>query len=97
WEEAAKPNDDAVLARDAVLEGSATVAMIDYLLRDTGKTSRELPNIDPSLFLGDASDSPELAAAPLVIRDEMLFPYPAGFAFTQRTLKAWTGWPDLHK
>jgi len=96
WEEAAKPNDDAVLARDAVLEGSATVAMIDYLLRDTGKTSRELPNIDPSLFLGDASDSPELAAAPLVIRDEMLFPYTAGFAFTQRTLKAWTGWPDLH-
>jgi len=32
WEKAARPNDDAELAREAVLEGSAMAAMIDYLL-----------------------------------------------------------------
>src|SRR5690349_5584727 len=37
WEEEVKTNDDAQLARESVLEGSAMVAMIDYLLRSTGK------------------------------------------------------------
>jgi len=97
WEDAAKSNDDALLARDAVLEGSATVAMIDYLLRDTGKSSRDIPNLDPSLLLGDVSDSPELSSAPLVIQDEMLFPYLAGATFSQHVLRAWGGWPGLHK
>ncbi len=97
WEDAVKKDDDALLARDAVLEGSATVAMIDYLLRGTGKSSREIPQLDPSLLLGDVSDSPELASAPLVIREEMLFPYFAGSSFVQTVLKAGNGWPDFHK
>ncbi|MGH6682580.1 MAG: hypothetical protein ACRECA_01420, partial [Pseudolabrys sp.] len=99
WEKAAKPNDDAVLARDAVLEGSATVAMEDYDLHQRGidKSILQIPDIDPSLLLGDPNDSPQLAAAPLVIREEMLFPYTAGFAFTQQVLKAGNGWADLHK
>ena len=33
WTDAAKPNDDAELARDAVLEGSAIAATLDYLLQ----------------------------------------------------------------
>jgi len=97
WEDDVKSNDDATLAREAVLEGSATVAMIDYLLRGTGTSSREIPELDPSLLLGDVSDSPELASAPLVIRDEMLFPYFSGATFIQRILKAGNGWPDFHK
>ena len=97
WADAAEPNDDAGLAREAVLEGSATVAMIDYLLRDTGTSSRDIPDLDPSLLLGDPSTSPELAEVPLVIRDALLFPYLAGSSFIQRVLKAWNGWPDLHK
>ncbi len=97
WEDAVKSNDDALLARDAVLEGSATVAMIDYLLRGTGTNSREIPQLDPSLLLGDVSDSPELSNAPLVIREEMLFPYFAGSSFIQTVLKAGNGWTDFHK
>jgi predicted transcriptional regulator len=50
WQDAAKPNDDAELARSAVLEGSATVAMLDYLLRDTGKSSLDISDLDPSLL-----------------------------------------------
>jgi hypothetical protein len=97
WEDAAKPNDDAVLARDAVLEGSATVSMVDYLLRDTGKTTRDIPGFDPAEMLGDVNDSPEFAKAPLAIRDEMIFPYVSGAGFVLRLLKTWNGWPDLHK
>ncbi len=97
WEDAGKPNDDAVLARDAVLEGSATISMVDYLLRDTGKTTRDLPDFDPGDMVGDVNDSPEFAKAPLVIRDEMLFPYTAGANFVLTLLKSWNGWPDIHK
>ena len=97
WGDAAKPNDDGELARSAVLEGSATVAMLDYLLRDTGKSARDLSDLDPSLLLGDTDDSPELADAPQILRDEMLFPYLPGATFVQHLLKAWGGWADLHK
>ena len=97
WQDAAKPNDDAELARSGVLEGSATVAMVDYILRDTGKSSRDISDLDPSLLLGDPNDSPELADAPQIIRDEMLFPYLPGATFVQHLLKAWGGWTGLHK
>src|ERR1700730_3497675 len=33
WAKAARPNDDAELARESVLEGSAMAAMVDYLLQ----------------------------------------------------------------
>jgi hypothetical protein len=97
WQDAAKPNDDGELARSAVLEGSATVAMLDYLLRNTGKSSLDISDLDPSLLLGDPDDSPELADAPQIIRDEMLFPYIPGATFIQHLLKAWGGWPGIHK
>ncbi len=97
WEDEVKSNDDAQLARESVLEGSATVAMIDYLLRSTGKSSRDIGDFDPSLLLGDMNDSPELADAPLIIQDEITFPYIPGASFVQRALKSWSGWPDMHR
>jgi hypothetical protein len=96
WTEAAKPNDDAELARDAVLEGSAMAAMIDYQLG--GKSSiRDLGHFDPAMLMGDPDSSPELAKAPKVLQDELLFPYLAGTTFAQRVLQASSGWPDFHK
>ena len=97
WEDEVKQNDDAQLARESVLEGSATIAMIDYLLRNTGKSSRDITDFDPSLLLGDANDSPELADAPMVIQDELTFPYLPGASFVQRALKTWNGWRDMHR
>ncbi len=38
WVKAARPNEDAELARDAVLEGSAMAAMVDYLMVGTGRS-----------------------------------------------------------
>ncbi len=97
WEEEVKSNDDAQLARESVLEGSAMIAMVDYLLRNTGKSSRDIQDFDPSLLVGDVTDSPELAQAPMVIQDEITFPYLPGAAFVHRALRTWNGWPDLHR
>jgi hypothetical protein len=96
WTDAAKPNDDAELARDAVIEGSAVAAMLDYVLRGKGSV-RDLGELDASMLMGDPGSSPELAKAPKVVQDELLFPYTAGTTFTQRVLKASSGWPDFHK
>lgn len=96
WTDAAKPNDDAELARDAVLEGSAMAAMLDYEFRGKGSV-RDLGDFDPTMFMGDADSSPELSKAPKVLQDELLFPYTAGVAFTQHLLKAGNGWPDFYK
>jgi hypothetical protein len=95
WSKAAKDNDDAGFARDAVLEGSAMIAMIDYLLRDSGGSFRDLGDFNPALLLGDVEGSQELKDVPLVLRDQLLFPYLAGAAFAAKALEAAGGWPGL--
>jgi hypothetical protein len=95
WTKAVKDNDDAEFARAAVLEGSAMVAMIDYLLRDSGTSFRSLANFDPALMLGDVEGSPELKEVPLVLKDQLLFPYLAGAAFSVKVLDAAGGWTGL--
>jgi hypothetical protein len=100
WLKAARPNDDAHLARDSVLEGSALAAMFDYLLRDSGRSVRDLPDfrrlVDQGM-LSDMGDSPQLAAAPPYIRDVLLFPYTAGMSFAQAVLRSTDGWAGFHE
>jgi hypothetical protein len=91
WLKAARPNDDAELAREAFLEGSAMAAMVDYLLRGTGKSINDMPELDPSLLTGDIGSSPSLAKAPPFIKDSLVFPYFAGMTFTAAALKP-VGW-----
>jgi hypothetical protein len=96
WSDAAKPNDDGELARDAVIEGSAMAAMLDYELAGKGSI-RDLGDFDATLLMGDLDSSPELSKAPKVLQDELMFPYLAGITFTQHLLKAGNGWPDFYK
>lgn len=99
WIKAARPNDDAEMARDAVSEGSALGAMEDYSLLDEKMSIRDLPDVTllvRSGALDEANKDPKLAAAPPFIRDELLFPYLGGIGFIQQFLKAHTGWQDLH-
>src|SRR5271170_4977591 len=69
WVRAARPNDDAELARESVLEGSAMAAMLEYILRDKGLKLEDIPDIDPSVFLGDLGETPMLKKAPPFIND----------------------------
>jgi hypothetical protein len=99
WIKAARPNDDAEMARDSVSEGSAMAAMVDYALRDDKIGVRELPDVTllmRSSALQEMDKDPNLAKAPLYIRDGLLFPYLAGATFTQQFLKAHSGWSDLN-
>jgi hypothetical protein len=93
WVKAARPNDDAELARESVLEGSAMAAMIDYLLKGTGHSVEDMPAIDPSLFAGDLSKTPKLEEAPQFLKDALIFPYFAGLTFSTAILKpgGWSG------
>ena len=91
WAHAARPNDDAEMAREAVLEGSAMAAMLDYMLKDKGLKLRDLPDVDPSLFVGDLTDTPQLKKAPPFIKDSLMFPYFSGLTFSLTVLRA-DGW-----
>jgi hypothetical protein len=94
WVKAAKPNDDAELAREAVLEGSAMAAMIDYLLGETGRSMKDLPDIDPAMLVGDMGSTPALKKAPPFLKDALVFPYFGGLTFSAEILKA-GGWSSL--
>jgi hypothetical protein len=92
WVRAARPNDDAEMAREAVLEGSAMAAMLEYMLKDKGIKLKDLPDIDPSVFVGDLSNTPMLQKAPPFIKDSLMFPYFSGLSFSMSVLKS-GGWP----
>jgi hypothetical protein len=96
WRDAAKPNDDAEAARDAVLEGGAVAAMIDYGLRQQGSSLDAIGTMSFSTLLGDMDNSPLLMKAPAFLRDSLVFPYGAGADFCQAVLRARGGWPGFH-
>lgn len=100
WQKAVRANDDASMARDAVVEGSALAAMMDYTLADLHSSVRQVPDIAPfieSSVAAEMDKDPNLAKAPPFIRDELLFPYLDGAVFSQQVLKATKGWPDFKK
>jgi hypothetical protein len=94
WSRAAKPNEDAELARDAVLEGSAMAAMVDYLMLGTGRSLKDLPEFDPSMLIGDLGTTPTLKNAPPFLKDALIFPYISGLNFSAAVLKN-SGWAAL--
>jgi hypothetical protein len=94
WVKAARPNDDAELARESVLEGSAMAAMIDYLLLDKGLSIKDVPDIDPTMMIGDLDDTPTMKKAPAFLRDSLIFPYMAGLSFSAAILKP-NGWSSM--
>jgi hypothetical protein len=94
WVKAARPSDDAELARESVLEGSAMAAMVDYLLQGTGRSLQDLPDINPSMLIGDMAGAPMLKKAPPFLKDALVFPYLDGLNFSAAVLKP-TGWSGL--
>jgi hypothetical protein len=94
WVKAARPNDDSELARESVLEGSAMVAMVEYLLQGSGRSLQDLPDIDPAMLIGDMAETPLLKKAPPFLKDALIFPYIDGLTFSAAILKP-SGWPAL--
>jgi hypothetical protein len=94
WAKAARPNDDGELAREAVLEGSAMAAMLDYELQGSGRSLQDLPDINPAMLIGDMTETPLLKKAPPFLRDALIFPYLDGLTFSAAILKP-AGWEGL--
>jgi hypothetical protein len=94
WAKAARPNDDAEMARESVLEGSAMAAMVDYILQGSGRSLQDLPDIDPSMLIGDMESTPMLKKAPPFLKDALIFPYLDGLNFSAAVLRP-SGWSAL--
>jgi hypothetical protein len=100
WSEAARPNDDAELARHSVLEGAAIVGMLEFMLSAQKLSVRDLPDIEQFIratMVGEADKDSQLGKAPAYIRDSLLFPYLAGTAFSQRLLRNGGSWEKFHE
>jgi hypothetical protein len=91
WVKGARPNEDAELARDAVLEGNAMAAMVDYLMLGTGRSLKDLPDFDPGALIGDLGSTPTLQKAPPFLKDVLIFPYLSGLTFSAAVMRN-TGW-----
>ena len=83
-------NDDAAVARQAVMEGQATWLMSEYMLFKMGTSLRKAPEMaDVFNQVGGAAQGgfPVFDSSPLYLRESLLFPYTKGFAFQQAVIQ----------
>ena len=80
--------DEASTARSAVMEGQAMVVLMDYILAPAGHTVEDSPKMVDMMEaqMEKSGDSPLLDNAPLLLREELVFPYGAGMKFVARLL-----------
>lgn len=87
---ARRDDNDALTAAQAALEGHATFVMTEWMLRESSGREvdltalSELPQLLEGLDPGQAAGMPELAGAPRLIRESLLFPYLGGLTFLQQ-------------
>lgn len=86
-----KHDSDARLALQSLVEGDATLAMMQYTARNPFRSVALLA----STLLG-GSNSATFTAAPLVLQDSLTFPYVNGMTFVS-TLHKRGGWPAVNK
>lgn len=83
--------DEESSARQAVVEGQAMVVLLDYTLAPAGKSLLDSPQIVDALkqgMLTGSADSPAFRDAPILLKEELTFPYRYGLDFTGALLKA---------
>jgi hypothetical protein len=93
---AARSNDDATNARQAVAEGYATAAMMQHLVEPVELAS--LPSLEPmmaGIIHQRLEEFPAFSNAPFFFRMQALFPYAQGMGFMQRGLQR-DGWTTLN-
>ncbi len=81
-------SDEALAARQAVVEGQAMAVMIDFLLAPTGGSLLKSPLIADAIREGmmSGTDAPVMARAPLYVKELLLFPYRYGLDFIRELL-----------
>jgi len=77
-------SDDTATARQAVMEGQATWLMSEYMARRSGQSLRTSPAILDFMVASAAMPAgqfPVFDAAPLYLKETLLFPYAQGMLF----------------
>jgi hypothetical protein len=101
-----KGDSDAELAAHALVEGEATLVMIQYDLEQSGLRGIDmtrLGSLTDRLSEGDANaddpNYPVLSSAPNVLRENLQFPYVYGAGFAQAVLKegSWRGLDNVYQ
>jgi hypothetical protein len=94
-----KDQADLTLARKALIEGDATAVMLVYLLEPLGLHMEDLPDLAMLLQAGGSLLGDQFqvyARAPLILRQQLLFPYVHGLAFVKAALVR-SGWEGLQR
>lgn len=94
-----KDQADLTLARKALIEGDAVAVMFVYILEPLGLAMEDLPDLQTLLqasgsLLGEQFEV--YTRAPLILRQQLLFPYVQGLAFVKAAL-ARSGWEGLQR
>lgn len=92
-----RDNDDAMNARDALLEGYATLSMMQVMLGSLPVV--KLPSLGTMIEQGirqSMSQFPVFSKAPFFLRYQLLFPYLQGMQFCRRALEV-GGWTRLNE
>jgi hypothetical protein len=94
---AVRSDDDAGNARQAVVEGYATAAMMQKLIGSASLS--QLPTLGPMMdqvVRMQVQEFPAFSSAPFFFRFQALFPYTQGISFMQKCL-AKGGWQTLNQ
>lgn len=87
--------DEESTCRSAVMEGQAMVVLLDYILAPSGKTVRSDPKFVDVMQsqMEKEGESPVFDSAPVLLKEELTFPYGPGMKFIRDLLVA--GGPQL--
>src|SRR5437588_2497328 len=85
-----KHDSDAELSAHSLVEGDASLLMVQYMTRSP---ARQLAFMK-SMVMGGAGSTEEIERAPRVLRDTLLFPYFQGMSWTAQLYKR-GGWDEV--
>jgi hypothetical protein len=83
-------NDEESTCRSAVLEGQAMIVLLDYILAPAGRNAETSPQVVDMMAssMAKSDGSPVFDSAPLLLQEELTFPYKQGMIFIKELLVA---------
>ena len=82
--------DELSTCRTAIMEGQATIVYLDYILAPMGMSVEKSPKMVDIMqsSMDKGGDSPIFDSAPLLLQQELMFPYRQGMVFIKDLLVA---------
>lgn len=83
-------NDEESTCRSAVLEGQAMIVLLDYVLAPSDQSVEKMPAVVDMMqaSMDKSRGSPIFDSAPLLLQEELAFPYRQGMKFIKELLVA---------